>query len=375
MQVTFLARRELAHPMAGGSEVLVDRLACGMAQRGHQVELLCGGPTAPRAYPVSDMGGTYGPFLRAPLRTLARHRRSDLVVDVINGMPFFSPLWRRRPVLSLVNHVHLDQWALWFSPPQAAVGRWIEGQLMPAIYRRQRFVAVSASTAAGLMALGIPAEQISVVHNGVDPRPSQLMKSRLPLFVALGRLVPQKRFDLLLRLWEQVRPLTGGRLVIAGDGPERNRLRAMAGPDASLPGWLSEEAKQELLGDAWLLLHPAMMEGWGLVVMEGAAHATPAVCFDAPGVRDSVVHGETGLLAGSEDELAQAWVGLATDDRARAALGEQARRRADAFSWSLTVQRFAQVAEAVVAGRSPVLEPMPPSMSPLVVPRPGTAAP
>lgn len=374
MQVTFLARRELGHPMAGGSEVLVDRLAGGMAQRGHRVELLCGGPTEPRAYPVRDMGGTYSPFLRAPLSTLARHRRSDLVVDVINGMPFFSPLWRRRPVLCLVNHIHLDQWALWFAPPQAAVGRWIEGQLMPATYRRQHFVAVSASTAAGLMTLGIPAEQISVVHNGVDPRPSQVVKSRLPLFVALGRLVPQKRFDLLLRLWEQVRPVTGGRLVIAGDGPERDRLRGMAGPGAILPGWLSEDAKQELLGEAWLLLHPAMMEGWGLVVMEGAVHATPAVCFDALGVRDSVVHGETGMLAGCEDELVRAWVGLATDHRTRSALGDQARRRADAFSWSLTVQRFAQVAEAVAAGRSPALEPMPASMSPLVVPLPGTTA-
>lgn len=357
MRVVFLAWRDLAHPLAGGSEVLIDRLAGGLSERGHDVSLLCGGPVGPRSYRVERTGGTYGQYVRTPLRALRQHRGSDLVVDVANGLPFFSPLWRRGPSLCLVNHLHRDQWGLWFPRPVAALGRSMETTVVPALYRNQLFMAVSESTASALVGLGIRPEAIRVVHNGVDPCRAapcgdQPTKSREPLFVALGRLVPHKRFDVLLRVWEKVRPLTGGRLVIAGEGPERDRLQAAAGPGVSLPGRISEAAKHELLAAAWVFLHPSLVEGWGLVVMEAAVHHTPTVAFDVPGLRDSVVAGEGGLLTGSEDELARAWVSLCTDGAARTALGRGAAQRADRFSWSATVDAFLGVAEEALSWRS-----------------------
>ncbi len=349
MRIVFVAWRDLANPLAGGSEILVDRLAGGLTDRGHQVDLLCGGPADHRRYPVTITGGTYTQFVGAPLRYLRSHQRSDLVVEVANGMPFFSPLWRRGPTLCLVNHVHLDMWKMWFPPVLAAVGRVVEGWALPAVHRHRRFVAVSASTVDGLVGLGVGKDRIRVVHNGVDLPPQPAAKSPEPLFLAMGRLVPHKRFDLLLRLWEVVRPITGGRLVVAGEGPDHERLQAMAGTDAYLPGRVSEEAKDELLGSAWLLLHPAQFEGWGLVVMEAAAHRTPTVGFDVAGVRDSVVDGHSGALAATEEEFVRAWVELAGDQVARQLLGDQARDRAARFSWSATVERFAEVMEEVVA--------------------------
>ncbi|MDQ2724085.1 MAG: glycosyltransferase family 4 protein, partial [Actinomycetota bacterium] len=224
MRVVFVAWRDLANPLAGGSEILVDRLARGLMDRGHHVDLLCGAPADPRPYPVTITGGTYLQFLGAPLRYLRSHQRTDLVVEVANGMPFFSPLWRRGPTLCLVNHVHLDMWRMWFPPVLAALGRVVEGRALPAVHRHRPFVAVSPSTAEGLMALGVAPERIRVVHNGVDLPSDPSPKSSEPLFLAMGRLVPHKRFDLLLRLWEQVRPVTGGRLIVAGEGPDHKRL-------------------------------------------------------------------------------------------------------------------------------------------------------
>ena len=67
-RILFVAWRDLANRRAGGSEVLVDRLAAGMTARGHSVTLLCGGPTGQRPYTVVRSGGTYSQFLRAPVR-------------------------------------------------------------------------------------------------------------------------------------------------------------------------------------------------------------------------------------------------------------------------------------------------------------------
>src|SRR2546427_790401 len=68
--ILFVAWRDLANQRAGGSEVLVDRLASGVLACGYRVTLLCGGAVAERPYRVMRNGGTYSQFLRAPLAYL-----------------------------------------------------------------------------------------------------------------------------------------------------------------------------------------------------------------------------------------------------------------------------------------------------------------
>ena len=135
------------------------------------------------------------------------------------------------------------------------------------------------------------------VDTGPDPDAQQrrragrrpVPRSPEPLFLALGRLAEYKRIDLLLRLWDRVRPVIGGRLVIAGDGPERSYLESLAGPGVSSPAGFSEAEKHRLLG-RMAAAPPRLIEGWGIVVAEAAVRGTPTVGFDVPGLRDSVVH-------------------------------------------------------------------------------------
>jgi glycosyltransferase involved in cell wall biosynthesis len=136
--------------------------------------------------------------------------------------------------------------------------------------------------------------------------------------------------------------------VIAGDGPDLDRLRAAAGAGAELLGGVSEADKQELLAEAWLLVHPAAHEGWGTVIMEAAALGTPTVAFDVRGVRDSVVDGETGVLAADEDAFVAAWSRLAADRVTRDRFSEQARARAATFTWQRAVDEFDAVAHEAV---------------------------
>jgi glycosyltransferase involved in cell wall biosynthesis len=353
MSILFVAWRDLANPRAGGSEVLVDQLASGVFARGHPVALLCGGPVAGRPYPVMRNGGTYSQFLRAPLAYLRHFRNYDLIVEVCNGMPFLAPLWCRRPVLCLVNHAHTELWSIRFRPPVSTVGRRIESSVMPWVHRNNLFLTVSPSTAEALQQMGVGQDRIRQICNGVVQPDPLTPRSPDPLFLALGRLADYKRFDLLLRLWDRVRHVVGGKLVIAGDGPERARLEGLAGPGVEFTGRVSEQDKHRLMCSAWLLLHPALIEGWGIVVAEAAIRGTPAVAFDVPGLRDSVVHGQTGMLVHTEGRFASEWASLAIDQRRREQLGRAARIRALQLHWSAAVEGFTEVAGEAVKRKEP----------------------
>jgi glycosyltransferase involved in cell wall biosynthesis len=348
-RLLFVAWRDLANRRAGGSEVLVDRLAAGMAARGDRVSLMCGGPSAQRPYDVIRSGGTYSQFARAPLTYWRRLRDSDLVVEVCNGMPFLTPMWCGRPQICLVNHVHTDLWRMMFPRPVAAFGQFVESRVMPWAHRDNLFLTVSNSTADALREIGVADDRIRQICNGVVQPDPLTPRSPEPLFLALGRLTEYKRIDMLLRLWERVRQVVGGTLVIAGDGPERSRLQAMADHDVVFTGRVCEEEKHRLLCSAWMLLHPALVEGWGIVIAEAAIRGTPAVGFDVPGLRDSVVNGQTGLLVKNEGQFASAWASLALDRRRTEAMGVAARDRAERLHWSEAVDGFADVADEALA--------------------------
>ena len=261
--ILFIAWRDLANRRAGGSEVLVDRLASGMLARGHRVTLLCGGEVAERPYRVVRNGGTYSQFLRAPLAYLRNFRNSDLIVEVCNGMPYLSPLWCRRPSAlpgeprphrPLVDAV--PPAGVHHRPEHRAEGHALGAPQEPVPHR----VYVHGGGAA---ADGVGEDRIRQICNGVEEPDPPAPRSPEPLFLAIGRLTDYKRLDLLLRLWDRVRHVVGGKLVIAGDGPQRPRLEALAGPGVVFTGRVSEQEKHRLLCAAWLLMHPALIEGWG----------------------------------------------------------------------------------------------------------------
>jgi glycosyltransferase involved in cell wall biosynthesis len=350
MRILILAWRDLANKLAGGSEVLVDRLCTGLTERGHDVTLMCAKPVDHgHPYQVHPNGRTVDQYLRAPFAYLEGYRDADLVVDVANGVSFYTPLWRRKPTICFVNHIHTEQWDQWFPAPIAAVGRYLETHAMPAAYRNRLFVAVSPSTADNLEAMGVDRDRIRIIINGTDLPDEVGAEAPEPLFVGLGRLVPHKRFELAVEAYNQIRPAVGGRLVIAGDGPERDRLLAMAGPGVEIAGKITEEAKHDLLREAWLMVHPASHEGWGLVITEAAAYGTPSLAFRVPGLKDSIVDGMSGVLVDRPEDLAPTWQRIAQDPALRARLRIGARRRATACTWEATVDRFEEICEEAVA--------------------------
>ena len=359
MQVVALSWRDLANESAGGAEMVLDRILVGLKHRGFEVALVCGGPVADRSYPVVRAGGTYSQYLLAPLACITRFRRADVVIDVENGVPYFAPLWRRRPTICLVHHVHTDQWETRFPKRVAAVGRLIETHVMPRVYRRCLFVAVSQSTSLALQSIGVRPKQIRVIESGAPtPRGAEQPKAASPTFLCLSRLVPHKRVEVVLEAWRLVVDQLPGRLVVAGDGPQLDSIRRMARniPRVDVLGRVTEEEKYRLLREAWVLVSASHHEGWGMTILEAASVGTPSLAVAVPGVTDAVIDGVTGVLVPDQEAdlaavLSRAWVDVASDSKVRTVMGEAARRHAEGLDWDSSIDRWAVLLEDVAASR------------------------
>ncbi|SHM39091.1 Glycosyltransferase involved in cell wall bisynthesis [Cryptosporangium aurantiacum] len=355
--------RDLRNPEGGGSELYAEQVAAALARRGHPVTILCaaheyGDPeeTTPDGVRIVRRGGRHTVYARAAWEYLrGRLGRPGVVVDVQNGLPFLSRLYARTPVVLLVHHVHREQWRVVLGPVAARFGWWVESWLSPRVHRSCRYVAVSESTRAELTELGVDPERITIIHNGTpppDPRPRTRATS--PTLLVLGRLVPHKRVEVALRAVQRLSADHPDiRLVVAGQGwwlePLREEAARLGISDrVRFAGFVDEDEKQRLLAESWAMLVPSLKEGWGLSVIEAAAHGTPAVAFrNAGGVAESVVDGETGFLADDEDEFIGHCARIVRDDRLRTSMGEAARAHAGRFTWDETGKRFAALVDDI----------------------------
>ena len=349
MRIAFLSWRDTTHPDGGGSEVFVEEVAAELVARGHEVLLRCAAHSAaPQkswhgGVQVHRRGGRLTVYLRGLLWTLGRGRGYDVVVDVVNGLPFWTPLVRRRGVVALVHHLHERQWHLIYPGVRGRLGWWIERRLARRAYRGVPHLTVSETTRAGLVALGAPAASVHVVRNGVSTYACAVSRSPEPRLCVLARLVPHKQINHAFDVVEQLLPLVPGLVLdVVGEGWWRKQLEADVarrglGDHVRLHGWLPDAERDAVLAAAWLMLLPSLMEGWGLAVMEAAVQGTPTVAYrDAGGVAEAVVDGETGVLVDSPADLArQVQLLLESPDEIRR-LGDAAARRAAAYTWAAT---------------------------------------
>jgi glycosyltransferase involved in cell wall biosynthesis len=283
----------------------------------------------------------------------------DVIVDVQNGMPFLSPLFTRTPVVNLVHQVHREQWPVVLPPLKARIGWLLESRVAPRVYRGHPYVTVSDATRRELEDLGVAADRVRVVHNGTDVQavPARPRAAR-PTVLAVSRLVPHKRLDVAVRAIALLRDrIPGLRLVIAGTGYWEPELRALVAElgladTVELLGWIDEDRKHRLMAQAWVMATPSLKEGWGLSVIEAAAHGTPSVAFHgAGGLSDSIIDGQTGLLVrGGVGEFSAGLANLLEDAALRDRMRAAAQAHATGFTWSATAKGISMLLEEVLAG-------------------------
>lgn len=367
MHVAFLTWRDSTHPDGGGSEVFVEQVARGLVERGHQVTIVCAQHgSAPAREDLDGVtllrrGGRLTVYPRG-LWWLARRRRTtrvDAVVDVINGLPFGTPLVRRRGVVALVHHVHQAQWRIIYPGLWGRIGWFVESRLTPLLYRGRPHLTVSEASRRDLVELGIPENAITVARNGLTPTGSATPSADHPRLVVLARLVPHKQIEHAIEVVARLRAeLPGLELDVIGEGWWHEQLTEAVrthGVEAQVTfhGHVPDAERDRLLGRAWLMLLPSVKEGWGLAVLEAAAQGTPTVAYRyAGGVTESVVDGETGLLVDDLDGMVDATRRILSDPSLRVALADAAAARARRFDWSVTTEIVETVLERE-AQRSP----------------------
>jgi glycogen synthase len=199
----------------------------------------------------------------------------------------------------------------------------------------------------------------SVIYNGLtapafNPQPISFDPPRL---LCLGRLVTGKGFDLALAAFAKIlHRFPSARLVMGGDGPEREKLHQQAIAlrlihSVEFVGSVPPEKVSHFIDEATLVLVPSRLEGFGLVALEAALMARPVVATCVGGLPEVVLHEQTGLLVEAENSsaLADAVVKLLTSPGAAIQMGQAARRRAQQmFSWQRHVSAYDALYQKVV---------------------------
>jgi glycogen synthase len=180
-----------------------------------------------------------------------------------------------------------------------------------------------------------------------------------PRLLCVGRLVPDKGFDLALEAFAAVlRRFPSARLIVAGDGPARPDLEARADElgirrAVEFLGWVDPEAVAALMNRASLVVMPSRQEPFGLVALQAAQLGRPIVATRVGGLPEVVLHDETGLLVPTDDPsaLASAISSLLSEPERARQLGAAARGRASTvFDWDRCANAYADLYQRLASG-------------------------
>jgi glycosyltransferase involved in cell wall biosynthesis len=356
-RILLLNERDPRHPRSGGAETHVFEIMARLVRRGHGVTQLaasfpgCAATETVDGVAVRRLGGVarYYPAAAFACARETRRGRYDVVVECLNKLPYFSPVYSAAPVLALCHHLFGETAFSQVAWPIAATVYGAE-KLLPFLYRRQRFITISESSRSDLVARGIARERIDVSLPGirrprVAPRP---LRERPPRVTYVGRLERYKRVDVMLRA---AAPLVGAypelELAVIGRGADRERIERLArelglAARTRFLGFLDDDERDRWLADSRACVCASEKEGWGLTVIEANAVGTPVVASDAPGLRDSVRHGETGWLAPVGDVAAFGVriAALLAADEAAEAMAQNGLAWARRFDWDIAAREM-----------------------------------
>jgi glycosyltransferase involved in cell wall biosynthesis len=350
---------DLENPFAGGAEVHLEELLRRLVARGHRATLLCSGwkgcapETTVEGVRIVRRGNRYTFNLVAPrhVRRLAREEPFDLLIEDINKIPFYTPLYLKMKRLVVIPHLFATTV---FHEINFVLGMYIflAERPLTAVYRGNKFNVISESTADDIVARGIPRKDVSIIHCGIDRSvysfDPAITKYETPTILYLGRIKKYKSIQHLVLALKKVRErLPETRLMIVGAGDYIDSLKSLTNSldlsDAvEFPGFVSQAEKVERMRRAHVAVLPSLKEGWGLTNIEANACGTPVVAARTPGLRDSVKDGVSGFLYehGNIDDLADKLSQILEDRETAVRLQRGGLEWADTFNWDSAAEKF-----------------------------------
>ena len=386
MNILWFNWRDMKNPEAGGAEVFTHEVGRRLVKMGFDITLFTSSFEGARNEEAMDgikivrRGTRYSVYKEAKKYFMSRKREFDLLVDEINTKPFMTPTFANgTPIIGLIHQLAREFWFYETSFPISLIGYLFLEKHWLKKYLDIPMITVSDSTQQDLEQLGF--RKVHVVPEGIDVTPLESLarKENKATLLYVGRLNKAKKPDDAIKAFNVVKSeIPDAQLWIVGDGYMMPALKKIAS-DLSYGrnngsqidrnktdgksdntavksyhensirffGRIENEQKLDLMARAHVLLVPGVREGWGLVVTETNAMGTPAVAYDVPGLRDSVVNTVTGLLVPPGDYVAMgiAAVDLLKDQQMLTLYSENSKKWAKRFSWDRTAEEFTRIIE------------------------------
>ena len=369
MRILVINWQDRRNPFAGGAEVHIHEIFGRIARMGHKVTLLCCSFEGGAPFEILDgievirargLRNTFNFTAFLAYKTGIGNEKFDIVVEDINKIPFYTPLYVNSPVLAVVPHL-FGKTIFQEIPLPLSLYIYLWELPIPSVYRKVPFTVISQSTKEDLVRRGIRPEDIEVVHCGLNRETYHPggEKAEYPAVCYLGRLKRYKRVDFLLQAMRVVfSKIPEARLTVLGDGDALGELVRLSGElgikdKVSFRGWVNKDEKARTLQRAHLLVNTSPKEGWGLTGIEAMGCGTPVVASNSPGLRDSVVDGVTGFLVehGDVERLAERIIEILKNGDLRERLSENAAGWARRFSWDTAAERTLSLLEKVITRR------------------------
>jgi len=344
----------------GGAEIFTYEVLKRWADRGHEITMFaseffnCKKKEKINNIKVFRAGGKYSVYQKAKsfYEKIFSKEKYDFIIDEINTKPFFTPKFvcHGERIVALIHQMAKEYWFYETPFPLSYIGyyflekRWLKN------YVNTPTVTVSESTKRDLNGLGF--EKVFVVSEGLNFKPLKNVpkKEKNPVIVFVGRLKRAKRPDHAIKAFSTVKEyLPKAELWIIGKGYFKKKIAKMKMDGVKFYTPASNKERRELIKRSWVLVNPSIREGWGLNVLEANALGVPCVAYNVAGLCDSVLHGETGLLAdnGNVEDLAKKLLLVLKNDVLRERLSANALNYSRRFSWDKTAAEFINVLKLV----------------------------
>lgn len=345
MKILVINWRDIKHPQSGGSEIYFHEMAKRWAKAGHSVSWIAGGWKGCIKNEFIDgikiirTGGAFSVYLLAPFAYWALKEKPDIIIDVENGIPFFTPLFSGKRKLLHIHHLHTKVWFKELPLPMALVG-WTLEKLISTIYRQVNIMTISKSSKKDIEYEIMNVKKI--VNPAIDkPKYRKFSKDKFPAVLFLNRI---KKYKGIKTFIDSACCMPHYNFWVAGDGDYLKEMRQYAYGFRNIRffGKISNSKKAELMQRAWIFVNPSFKEGWGIVNIEANYFGTPVIGSNVGGIRDSVINGKTGLLFeyGNSKDLAEKIEILIKNDELRKKMGENSKRWASEFSWDKSASQY-----------------------------------
>lgn len=369
MNILILNWRDPKNPKSGGAEIVTMEHAKAWAAGGHNVTWFTSKfENSKEQETISGVnivrrGNFLTVFLYAPFFYLSRRSFSgggfDVVIDEIHGLPFFTPLFVRKPKIAFIHEVADEIWDYMYPFPINKIGKLIE-PLYFKLYGQIKFWTDAYSTIDDLVKKGIKRKNCIAINCPVSNKPLKVLpkKEKIPTFVFVSRVVKMKGIEEVIRaFFYLLKELKDARLWIIGDGEKKyveelkETMRSFSiSTKVKFFGRVEDNKKLELMQKSHLLLHASIKEGWGLVIIEAASQGTPSVVYNVSGLRDSVKNGKTGIVLkeNTAKEMAREVIALIKNKKKYENLQKNGLQWAKSLTWEKATKESLNLIKTVV---------------------------